>query len=156
MKCEHGPDVDESLAVSVSTPGYGTWARLYNRADPWCDGSIKVCAQIGAPGLLATVHDVTLAVMGGNDLLPFLDGLARDFAGWTGTRAWASMDGDLRIDAVFSSRGYAGLTWTITPWRHKNGNWTASATVVLEAGEQMRRLVADVHQFFQRSAGDHG
>ena len=142
--------------MSVGTPSYGTWARLRNRADPWGDGSIKACAQIGAPGLLATVHGVTLAVMGGSDLAPFLDGLARDFNGWDGARAWASMDGDLRIDAVFSSRGYVSLTWKVTPWRHEDGNWTASATVVLEAGEPMRHLAADVHQFLQLPLGDHG
>jgi uncharacterized protein DUF6228 len=149
VKCEHGPEDDESLGVSLGTPGRGTWVRLWNRADPWDDGSIRACAQIGAPGLLATVHGVTLAVMGGNDLAPFLDGLAGDFSGWDGTRAWTSMDGDLRIDAAFRSRGYVGLTWAITPWRHEDGNWTASATVALEAGEQLRRLAAEIHQFLQ-------
>jgi hypothetical protein len=156
VECEHGPDDDGSLAVSLGTPDYGTWARLWNPADPWDDGSINACAQIGAPGLLATVHGVTLAVMGDSDLATFLDGLAEDFTGWDGTRAWASMNRDLRIDAVFSSRGYVGLTWTITPWRHEDGNWTAAATVVLEAGEQMRHLAADVHQFLQSLAGDPG
>ncbi|MEV4237386.1 MULTISPECIES: DUF6228 family protein [unclassified Nocardia] len=74
------------MAVCLGAPGNGTWARLWNRADPCGDGSIQVCAQIGAPGLLATVHQVTLAVMGDSDLVSFFDELAGNFTGWDGVR----------------------------------------------------------------------
>ncbi|WP_327096456.1 DUF6228 family protein [Nocardia vinacea] len=147
MECECDQDADQGMAISLGAPGDGTWARLCNRVDQWGDNSIQVCVRIGAPGLLAAVHQVTLAVMGDSDLVWFFDDLARNFTGWDGARVWESMDRDLRVEAVFASHGYVSLTWTVKPWRHMDGNWTASTTVVLEAGEQMLQFARDVHQF---------
>lgn len=144
VDCDHDPDGE---GLSAGTPDQGTWVRLCHRVDPWNDGSIDVCAQIAAPGLTATLHGVTLSVMGGTDLVPFLDGLATDFTGWDGTRTWTTLDGDLRIDAVFGAGGHVSLIWTLTPWRDRDGTWSASTTVVVEAGEQLSRLAADAHGF---------
>ncbi|WP_330256136.1 DUF6228 family protein [Nocardia sp. NBC_00565] len=147
MECDCGQEADQGTEVSLGAPGDGTWARLWNRVDPWGDDSIQVCVQIGAPGLLAAVHQVTLTVMGESDLVWFFDDLAGNFTGWDGARVWESMDHDLRVEAVFASRGYVSLTWTVTPWRQKDGNWTASTTVVLEAGEQMLQLARNLNRF---------
>ncbi|MFD6391694.1 DUF6228 family protein [Nocardia sp. NPDC060259] len=38
------------------------------------------------------------------------------------------------------------VTWTVRPWRHADGNWTASTTVVLEAGEQMLQLARNLNR----------
>jgi hypothetical protein len=147
MECECDQDAGQGTAVSLGVPAYGTWARLQNRVDPWGVGSIGVCVQIGAPGLLATLHQVTLSVISPGDLVSFFDGLAGDLAGWDGTRVWESMDQGLRVEADFSARGYVSLTWTVTPWRHLDGNWTAASTVVLEAGEQLLQFATRLGRF---------
>ncbi|MGW4634267.1 DUF6228 family protein [Nocardia sp. NPDC004415] len=136
--------MDEDAWTSMGDPGFGTWVRLGNRVDPWDDGSVQVCVEVGGPGLRAALHRVTLAVMGECDLVPFFDGLCADFAGWDGVREWSSVDRDLRIEAVFGSGGHIGLTWTVRPWRHADGNWSASTTVVVEVGEQMVRWVGEL------------
>ncbi|MFD4431297.1 DUF6228 family protein [Nocardia sp. NPDC058497] len=146
MDCGCDQDADEGMAVSLGAPGDGTWVRLWHRVDPWGDNSIQVCVRIGAPGLLAAVHQVTLSVMGDCDLVSFFDDLTGDFTGWDGAYVWESLDHDLRVEAVFASGGYASLTWTVRPWRHTDGNWTASTTVVLEAGEQMLQLARNLNR----------
>ncbi|MFD3506609.1 DUF6228 family protein [Nocardia sp. NPDC058666] len=142
--CFH--EADQDMEVLLGAALDGTWVRLRKRADPWGEGGICACVQIGAPGLSAAVHNVTLSVMGEGDLVPFFDALADNFAGWEGALVWEGMNHDLRVEAVFGSRGYVGLTWTVRPWRHADGNWTASTTVVVEAGEQMSRLAADLNR----------
>ncbi|MFC4377329.1 DUF6228 family protein [Nocardia halotolerans] len=144
---------DPDIAVSLGAPGDGAWVSIRNRVDPWGDNSIEACVQLGAPGLLAVVHQVTLSVMGDCDLLTYFDDLTGRFTGWEGSRVWESMDRDLRVEAVFESRGYVSLTWTVAPWRYADGNWTACATVVLEAGEQMRQLAGDLNRILGPQSG---
>ncbi|MEU4599917.1 DUF6228 family protein [Nocardia sp. NPDC023988] len=144
MDCDCNQNPDWGRSVCLGEPGHGTWVRLWNRVDPWGDNSARVCVQVGGPGMAAMLHQVTVSLMGDRDLVSFFQSLSDDFAGWGGVRVWESIDRDLRIDAVFASRGRVGLTWTVRPWRHDDGNWTASTTVVLEAGEQMLRLAADL------------
>jgi hypothetical protein len=98
--------------------------------------------------LRAAGHEVILDVRG-DTLTPFLDELATDFAGWRGVRTWESLEHDVKIDAVFRSRGHVELTWTMRPWRPSGGAWQASATTTVEAGEQLRRFSADVYRFLR-------
>ncbi|NKX90935.1 DUF6228 family protein [Nocardia coubleae] len=95
-------------------------------------------------GLAAELHQVTVSLLGDRELVSFFESLGADFAGCDGVRVWESVDRDLRIEAVFGSRGYVGLTWTLRPWRQADDAWTASTTVVLEAGAQMLQFATDL------------
>ena len=150
MTCVYDEGVDGVNAVTLKEPGDGPRIRLWNRTVPE-DDVIEMCAEIATAdstdNLVATIHGVTLAVMG-EGLTPFLDALVDAFAGWEGARTWRSMYGEVEIGAVFASGGHVELTCTLRPgWYSTAGMWTASVTVTMEAGEQMRAVAADVHRF---------
>ncbi|WP_437083117.1 DUF6228 family protein [Streptomyces sp. enrichment culture] len=109
-------------------------------------GCVHYCVELRAPGLTARVDDVVAWVRDGG-LPAFLDGLAADYRGWDGERSRQTLDRDLTVSAVFRSGGHVGLTWAVQPWRQAAGDWSASVTTWLEAGEQMASLAADVRAF---------
>ncbi|MFE7385530.1 DUF6228 family protein [Streptomyces zhihengii] len=111
--------------------------------------SVHYAVELRAPGMAARVDEV-VAWIWDSDLATFLEELAADYRGWDGERSWHTDDRDLTVSAVFRSGGYAGLTWTLRPWRGGVGGWAASVTTWLEAGEQMTSLAADVRTFLTR------
>jgi hypothetical protein len=142
--------VGEDVALAVGGPS-GPQVRLWNRVDPWSDGSVRICAQVALAGgnesLAGTVHGITIGV-GEEHLSTFLHHLAEDFTGWENVRTWETYDRDLRVDAEHSSGGCVDLTWTLgsrpNAWAPK---WHASVTVRVEAGEQMSGLAAAMYRF---------
>ncbi|MEV5238517.1 DUF6228 family protein [Streptomyces cinnamoneus] len=108
--------------------------------------SVRYAVEVRAPGLTARVDEV-VAWIWDSDLTTFLEELVADYQGWEGERNWHTLDRDLAVSAVFRSGGYIGLTWTLRPWRTAAGEWSASVTTWLEAGEQMSSLTSDVRHF---------
>lgn len=86
--------------------------------------------------------------MGKEQLSTFLAHLAEAFTGWENVRTLENLSRDLRIDAEHFSGGYTDLTWTLSSrpsgWPSK---WSASVTMRVEAGEQMRSLAAAMYRF---------
>jgi len=91
--------------------------------------------------------EVTAAVTAGfwssDGLGRFLAGLAEDFRGWSGERIWQASDLVLCVAATHEKLGHVHLRWTLTDSRHEPGCELTVRTVV-DAGEDMRRLAADV------------
>lgn len=143
MGCEWDAELMGDQAVALSSAESDAWVRLWNRVDPWDDGSIQICVGIGTEDMQATAHGVTLAIRG-DTLSPFFDQLVEHFTGWEGTLRWQSLEPGLEIEAVFRSGGQVDLTWTVGPWRQPPATWRASVLVTVEAGEQLRRLAADL------------
>jgi Family of unknown function (DUF6228) len=149
VDCVYDAEAGEDTALSMGEP-QGPWVRLWNRLDPWGDGSVEVCAELASgsdnESLTATAHGVRLGVMG-ETLSGFLGDLAEDFAGWAGVRGWKTLDGDLEVAAEHVSGGYVDLTWTLSASMYsRRPRWTASVVVRAEAGEQMRRLAASMYR----------
>ena len=127
----------------------GAQVRLWDRIAS-DDGMIDVCVELThtteTMALRTAAHGVTLVIT--RELTSFLDGLVADFAGWPGERTWQNLDGDIEIAAQHVSRGYVDLRWTLRPrpydWVRP---WQASITMRVEAGEELRRLAADVTHF---------
>jgi hypothetical protein len=129
--------------VGVRLGGPQGWVRLWNRTYPYGDDMVAFCIELGGDGMTAVAHGVVLA---GGSPAAFVEGLAASFEGWSGVRAWQNPDRDVRIEAVFGSGGHVDLTWTVAPWREMF-RWTASVTIKrVEAGEEMRRLAADLRE----------
>jgi hypothetical protein len=63
-------------------------------------------------------------------------------------RSWRNLDRDVEVGARHVTGGYVDLQWTLRsrPYEWVRP-WSASATIRVEAGEQMRRLTADMHRF---------
>ncbi|MER7057927.1 DUF6228 family protein [Streptomyces sp. NPDC000351] len=104
--------------------------------------------ELWAPGLKSRVDGVVVWALDA-DLASFLDRLVADFRGWDGARTWHTVDEDLALLAVFRSGGRVGLAWTLRPWRTFHGSWNASATIWLEAGEQLAAAAADIRHFLE-------
>lgn len=131
VRCQDDPDARVVLAERYFPDEYG----------------IGFCVDVRADGLTAHVHGVEVWVWDPELLPTFLDGLAADFRGWEGERAWTSHHFDVR--ATFHSRGHVSLTWTLRS--HLTDGWEVSVTTWQEAGEQMRTLAADVRDFLDRN-----
>jgi hypothetical protein len=144
---------DGDGAVVLGEPG-GARVRMWNRVAS-DDGVIQACAEITTSteteSLSAAVHGVTL-VVAGEDLTPFLTELVERFAGWDGVRTWRNLDGDIEVGARHVTGGYVDLQWTLRSRSYEWVRpWSASATVRVESGEQMRRLTADMYRFLRPS-----
>jgi len=89
------------------------------------------------------------------DLIAFVRSLADDWRGWSGARTWRSLDGDMLIDAHHDGRGHVSLGASLCHRPMFSDAWSARVVVGLEAGEQLSRLVTDLHILFADSPAGH-
>src|SRR5262249_40761466 len=72
-------------------------------------------------------------------------GLAGADRGWDGVRTWESLERDLRIDATHDGQGHVNLRFVVRgPRGYEPDAWEASVVVTVDAGEDMRSLVAEL------------
>ncbi|MER5432348.1 DUF6228 family protein [Streptomyces sp. NPDC002588] len=98
-----------------------------------------------ADGVRARLDNVTVTVW--DDMSEFFDGLARDFRGWDGERVW--INNHLVLTATFGSGGHVHLCWTLQS-DFFPGGWKSTVTTVIEAGEGMTAVAADVREFLSQ------
>ena len=75
------------------------------------------------------------------------DEMARDWKGWKGTKTWAALEDELRIEASADSTGHISLAVTMRDYNDPS-NWRLKATLDLEAG-QLPELAKAVAKAFQ-------
>lgn len=75
------------------------------------------------------------------------DEIARDWMGWEGTKTWAALDDELRIEATADLTGHTMLVVTMCD-SYDPANWSLMATLELEAGSLVE-LAKAVRQAFQ-------
>lgn len=98
--------------------------------------------RAGDDGVRAVTSVRTLNV---DRIVSWAADLAESYEGWDGLRAWESLEHDLRIDATHDRRGHVNLRFVIRgPRGYDPSAWEASVMVTLDAGEDMRRLVAEL------------
>ena len=117
--------------------------------DPYGDGYVyKVATELHEDGMsAATIARVDGAFANSVPTLAgFVQSLAAAWDGWDGVRTWQSIEHELTIDARHDGRGYVSLGVTLRArspgW--DDTAWSARTVFVLEAGEEMRRLAADL------------
>jgi len=118
--------------------------------DPYGDGRVlKFATELHDDGMTAS----TVACIDGVAVYPhstslpaFVESLAADWRGWNGIRTWESMGGELAIGAQHDGGGHVSLGVTFrAPGHHPDDTaWSARAVFVLEAGEELTRLAADL------------
>jgi hypothetical protein len=79
--------------------------------------------------------------LGFTDLAEFFEGLAVDWRGWTGSRAWRSLEGDLEVAADHHRHVRLRVALRGDPYR---SDWRVSATIELDPGEELSTVAADV------------
>ncbi|CAN3985761.1 hypothetical protein KPATCC21470_8493 [Kitasatospora purpeofusca] len=105
---------------------------------------VACCVEAVDDGVRARLEDVTVTVW--DDMGGFFDGLARDFRGWEGERVW--VNNHLVVTATFGSGGHVYLGWTLRSGFFP-GDWSCTVTTVIDAGEGMTALAADVREFLR-------
>ena len=67
--------------------------------------------------------------------------MARDWKGWSGKKEWAALEGELRLTATSDSSGHITVAVYLS---YQSGDFTASATISLEAG-QLDRVYSNIN-----------
>lgn len=109
-----------------------------------------ISVRLRASGLDASLNRITLTPYDNPRIEAFFAQLAEDYTGWSGTRTWHN--NHLVIDADFGTYGHVALTWTLRSSPFTEDRWSAGITIVVEAGEQMAALAADIDCFLNDSA----
>lgn len=141
---------DESFAGAADGPVLTSrsWERQVELAftsyQPTDDYVGEYVVRVTADGLSALVPVITS--VGGDNLPGFIDGLCEAFRGWEGSQHWRSLEDQLRIEATWADGGHVRLRFRARPSVYDL--WAVAACVTLEAGEEMRRLGADLRAFF--------
>ena len=118
----------------------GDWLRLTSVGPAG-----EVTAELRCGGLAASQRVVHPYRSGFEDLADFVGQLADDWRGWSGRRAWESIEGDLRIEARHDYR-HVQLRITL---RHNgpgwgNDGWKAIADLTIDPGEELTRVASDL------------
>lgn len=75
------------------------------------------------------------------------DEMARDWKGWKGTKTWAALEDELRLEASADSTGHISLVVTIRDYNDP-AEWRLKATLDLEA-DQLPELAKSVAKALQ-------
>ncbi|MFE6750727.1 DUF6228 family protein [Kitasatospora purpeofusca] len=129
--------------VELVVQGAGAAAasvRLFDRSQ--AEYEVAFGVEVVDDGVRARLEIVTVTVW--DNMGAFFDGLARDFRGWEGERVW--VNNHLVVTATFGSGGHVYLGWTLRSGFFP-GDWSCTVTTVIEAGEGMTALAADVREF---------
>ncbi|MFJ4094147.1 DUF6228 family protein [Kitasatospora sp. NPDC089913] len=112
----------------------------------WSRAEYEVAFAVEAidDGVQARLEAVTVTVW--DKMSEFFDGLARDFRGWEGERVWTN--NHLVVTAAFGSGGHVYLGWTLRSGFFP-GDWSCTVTTVIEVGEGMTALAADLREFLR-------
>jgi Family of unknown function (DUF6228) len=117
---------------------------LSDPIDPNQDGYIlSFQAELTAAGLTATT-DVVVAQ--GQDLDAFFDRLVASWRGWQGEQVWEALEHQMSIAASHDGLGHVRLRVTLRQ-DHVADAWQASATFVVDAGEDLRGLASKIARF---------
>ncbi len=125
-------------------PGAHPQLVLADPSDPNQDGYVlSFRAELTAQGLSATTYVV---VSQGRDLDAFFDHLVSNWRGWQGEQRWESLEHDLSIAATHDGAGHVHLCATLREG-HRPDSWAASATFIVQAGEELRALASKIARF---------
>lgn len=136
--------VEASLSIRTSDVS-GCWMLGEPRVLFDDDMFRYVSMMIVGEGMSATA-DVQLSLLDRPPLHEFLATLAESWQGWTGARTWRSLERQLELNARHDGWGHVTLGVTLKSYRFAppNEDWSARTSLVIEAGEQMQQLAADV------------
>ena len=101
----------------------------------------SVMVRLRVPGLDASLRVPPHYATGFEDLVAFVNGLASDWRGWQGERAYESLEHDLRVTATHD--GHIRLVVQLRETSVPDG-WSATGVVQLDPGEEMTRAAQDV------------
>jgi hypothetical protein len=133
-----------TLTVEI---GDGADKLVFRNLRPLPDGSpFTIDVELRSSGLAAELPVYASANSGFQDVARFFADMARDWRGWEGTRRYESLEGDLAIAA--SHHGHVALDVELVSHTHE---WTASAHVTINPGEDLARAAAEIDALLGRA-----
>ena len=136
--------------VDAATVGRETDGLGFADVERGQDGEIwYVLARLRVAGLDASLRVSAHYATGFDELTGFFGGLASDWRGWQGERAYESLERDLRLTATHD--GHVRLAVQLHQSNVSDG-WSAAAVIRLDPGEEMTRAAEDVTALLSPSA----
>jgi hypothetical protein len=99
---------------------------------------------------LTAIKWVTISDDG--EFAAFFEHLASGWRGWEGELVWTALEDDMAIAATHDGLGHVQLRTTLRT-RDRLAPWSASATLVIDAGEDMRSLARRAADFLATHTG---
>jgi len=127
--------------VTTVELGSGT-ARLLLRPNVDLGSAVphSLTAELRVDSLVATRTVEHHYASGFADLAVFVESLTDDWRGWTGSRRWESLEGELELIATHD--GHVRLAVTL---RAANpSEWSATGTITIDPGEPLSAAARDV------------
>jgi len=81
-----------------------------------------------------------------DDLVAFLDELAREWKGWQGEKEWKSVEGDLALSGTADGLGVVALRVTLKSGPYED-DWCVQTVIHVDAG-QLEDLAVKAKAFF--------
>jgi hypothetical protein len=135
--------LEDGIEITAEPGGGCVLLRAAER--PWNDEVLDFLCEISDVGVSATR---AIRTLDGDSLTSWAAELAESYSGWDGVRSWKSLEQDLRIDAIHDRLGHVSLRFVVRgPRGYERDAWEASVCVNLDAGEDMRRLAAEIAAF---------
>jgi hypothetical protein len=119
--------------------------------DPYGDGYVIEFPLMMSGDGMSAASRVRSSNGNSGEIGPFLAEAAVDWRGVDGDRTWESLDHHLTVEVRRRTGGHVLLTFTLRRFTHGETHhlelaWSASATVTVEAGEEMSQLAAAVKE----------
>lgn len=126
--------------VEIGHAGSLTFDGIERKAD----GSIdSVLVTVDQKGLHATQRVLTINDF--RDLVLFFNDLSAQWRGWTGSKNYASLEGDLQISARHDGR--VSLDFEISQKSVPRG-WSLAGVLLLDPGEELSNVAQEIQSFF--------
>ena len=128
----------KAAAAVVGREAEGLWLGEVERGP---DGEIwYVWARLRVPGLDAAVRVSAHHATGFDELAAYFGGLASNWRGWPGERAYESLEDALRLTATHD--GHVQLAVQLREFRPDG--WSVAAVIQLDAGEELATAAREV------------
>jgi hypothetical protein len=121
-------------AVTIGTGAQTLTLKAGERTPP----PDELVVELRAETLAASA---TVQALGLRDMATYFEDLVKDWRGWSGSRVWRSVEGDLEISAEHHGHVLLRITLRGDPYQ---SDWCTSATVELDPGEQLSEAAKDV------------
>lgn len=108
------------------------------------DGSIdSLIVAVDLKGLHATQRVLTINDF--RDLVLFFNDLSAQWRGWTGSKNFESLEGDLRFSARHD--GHVSLDFEVSQTSVPRG-WSLAGVLLLDPGEELSNVAQKIESFF--------
>lgn len=133
------------MKISGDNEIFAEWHSPEVSADGWLD---SYALTLSGREMQATVQVSNPPY--GESPVDFFESLASNWQGWSGTKEWASLEGEYQLSAKTDSTGH--ITLSVRVWSGTwEPFWSSEVVIVIEAG-QLEKIASNIRQFIYPTA----